>query len=328
MESSLVSIIVPVFNTKKYLRECLESLLSQSYQNLEILLIDDGSTDGCDLICDDYGSQDKRIRVFHNENGGQAFARNFGMGKALGDYIIFVDSDDVVSPLFVEKLYGACCKFDADIAFSGISLFSKKMINSGMTQENARLIGKNEMFKLYSSPKIKDSIPIISFCNKIFKRTLLQDFSFPEGMAYEDTASIFIPLYNMNRCVFVESNLYFYRKSENSTTNHVFNEKCFDAIKAFKMAIEFFSEKQEPFIVQRLYVPLLMHEIFCWWGYTFILKDKELGGKILNEYQETCKKIKGNANPFIWTLLLKLIGRFPGLYCIYKKINVAHIGDR
>lgn len=328
MQQPLISVIIPVFNTEKYLKECLDSVLKQTYANIEILLVDDGSSDGCPAICDEYGLRDERVKVFHKENGGQASARNLGIKQAKGFYLAFVDSDDVVSPFFLERLYVASSKFCADVVFTKIKVFVGEAEIPHFESGGDCLVEKNKVIERFSSPKISDSIPIISFCNKLFKRTLLQNFQFPEGIAYEDTASIFLPLYKMNACAFVDSNLYFYRKNENSTTNHQFNEKCLDAVTAFGKAIDFFSEKKENVVAQRLLLPLMMHEIFCWWGFSYVMKDKKKGQEMLDLYRETGKKIVGNAIPFKWKVILSVIGTFPTVYRIYRRVSVVRIGDR
>lgn len=115
----LVTIIVPVYNVRAYVGECIESLLNQTYTNLEIILVDDGSTDGSEAVCDEYAKKDSRIRVIHQENQGPAAARNAGLDHASGEYVTFVDSDDVVASVFIEKLYKLLKKYHADIAACG-----------------------------------------------------------------------------------------------------------------------------------------------------------------------------------------------------------------
>ena len=105
MQKKLVSIIVPIYKVEKYLKQCLDSILNQTYENIEIILVDDGSPDNCGKICDEYASNDKRIRVIHKENGGLSSARNAGLDVATGEYISFIDSDDYVSENFIKRLY-------------------------------------------------------------------------------------------------------------------------------------------------------------------------------------------------------------------------------
>ena len=114
----LVSIIVPVYNVKPYLNRCVDSLLGQSYQNMELLLVDDGSTDGSETLCDEYAAQDARVRVLHKKNGGLSDARNAGVDAAKGEYLSFVDGDDWVSPYYIENLYRALEQAGADFSAS------------------------------------------------------------------------------------------------------------------------------------------------------------------------------------------------------------------
>ena len=114
----LVSIIVPVYNVKPYLNRCVDSLLGQSYQNTELLLVDDGSTDGSETLCDEYAAQDARVRVLHKKNGGLSDARNAGVDAAAGEYLSFVDGDDWVSPYYIENLYRALEQAGADFSAS------------------------------------------------------------------------------------------------------------------------------------------------------------------------------------------------------------------
>lgn len=119
----LVSIIVPVYNVEKYLKECIESIINQSFSNLEIILVDDGSTDESGNICDDFLNKDKRIKVFHKTNGGLSDARNYGINNSSGKYITFVDSDDLISPIFIDVLYNAIKQYDTHLSICGFQRF-------------------------------------------------------------------------------------------------------------------------------------------------------------------------------------------------------------
>ena len=133
----LISIIVPVYQVKEYVGECVESLTAQTYTNLEILLVDYGSTDGSGEICDEHAYRDNRIRVIHQENRGLSGARNTGLDQAIGEYVAFVDSDDVVLPDFIETLYDLICRYRADIAACAFTR------------------GKTEEIKCFAPEKIK-----------------------------------------------------------------------------------------------------------------------------------------------------------------------------
>ncbi len=120
----LVSVIVPIYKVEEYLRECVDSIINQTYKNLEIILVDDGSPDNCGEICEEYARNDSRVTVYHKENGGLSDARNYGMARSHGEYITFVDSDDVIKENFVEALMELIHKYNADIAVSPYISFS------------------------------------------------------------------------------------------------------------------------------------------------------------------------------------------------------------
>lgn len=119
--TALVSVVVPIYKTEKYLRKCVDSILAQTYPNLEILLIDDGSPDHCGEICDAYAKEDKRVRAFHNDNHGVSYSRNCGIKAATGEYLLFVDSDDRINPTYVEEMVGHLQKYD--FVISGVLIF-------------------------------------------------------------------------------------------------------------------------------------------------------------------------------------------------------------
>lgn len=130
-DCEIVSVIVPVYNVEKYLRRCVDSILNQTYQNIEIILVDDGSPDNCGAICDDYQNTDYRVKVIHKKNGGLSDARNVAISQTSGEYITFVDSDDWVSPYYVEHLYKAVSMWQADLGSSWFeNVFDKQVPQS------------------------------------------------------------------------------------------------------------------------------------------------------------------------------------------------------
>ena len=124
MNNELISVIVPVYKVENYLRECLDSIINQTYKNLEIILVDDGSPDKSGEICDEYALKDSRITVYHTENKGQAHARNYGLDRCRGDYITFIDSDDIVKNSYVEKLFALLKYYDSDMSACSVERFS------------------------------------------------------------------------------------------------------------------------------------------------------------------------------------------------------------
>ena len=179
MDKELVSIIVPIYNVEKYLIKCIESILNQTYKNLEIILVDDGSTDSCNKICDRYKKIDKRVVVIHKKNGGLSSARNIGIKKAKGKLISFVDSDDYIKPNMIEELKNNMYFYNSDI-----SVCDYYYIIDGKRQ-----ISDNNNLKRNCITKYKNKFiykPNSAVWNKLYKKNLFEQIKFPEGKIYED----------------------------------------------------------------------------------------------------------------------------------------------
>lgn len=184
MEKPLISIIVPVYNILEYLPRCVKSLMAQTYQNIEILLVDDGSTDGTGALCDELAREDARIKVFHKENGGSSSARNLGISQAKGEYLGFVDSDDFVEPDMYERLYEGIVKYEVPIAQIGRNEIDEQgnvLPDICVPPENAVCIESKEFMQ-----ELLMHRGDCSFCTKLLHKDLLQDMKFPEGVLNED----------------------------------------------------------------------------------------------------------------------------------------------
>lgn len=182
MNNELISIVVPIYNVEHYLKKCIESILIQTYKNIEIILVDDGSPDNCPKICEDYKSKDLRIKVIHKENGGLSDARNKGIKKAKGTYITFVDSDDTIEPDYVEYLYSIIKKFDADIS---ICDYNAKYSNGTVLNRNKNSeyrINKKEAFEIM----LYQSDFTVSSWAKLYRYSLFKNIEFPYGKIFED----------------------------------------------------------------------------------------------------------------------------------------------
>ena len=179
----LISIIVPVYNVDKYLNRCINSILKQTYSNLEVLLIDDGSTDNSGLICDKYASKFNNIRVYHKKNGGISSARNYGLDRISNkaNYIAFVDSDDFLHPRMYEILYGDLIKYDCDIAVCNMDKTYSTIVNEYIS-ENVLILNKEEYFENYFDDFYRSNV----VWNKLYKRKCIEKLKFEEGKIYED----------------------------------------------------------------------------------------------------------------------------------------------
>ena len=183
-----ISIIVPVYNVQNYLKYCLDSILNQTYKNLEIILVDDGSTDECGKICDEYSNIDDRIKVIHKINGGLADARNVGLKHATGNLIGFIDSDDCIYPTFYEELYNLMQKYNSDIAeceFLRIDVENIENCNEIIETQNKNTItienvyNNTEALHLLYGPRLKPYLKKVVVWNKLYKKSVLNNIEFP-----------------------------------------------------------------------------------------------------------------------------------------------------
>ena len=213
-----ISVIVPVYNIEAYLERTLDSLVNQTYKNLEIILIDDGSTDSSGKICDNYKNKDKRIVVVHKENEGVSIARNKGLELATGEFIGFVDSDDVISLDMYEILYKNIINNNADISVCSYKTFSKEIVFE--YNDKIKIFDKKEALK----DIISDGIITNFLWNKLFKKEILNDVKFPKNKIYEDLYVMPKLLEKINKLCFDYSKLYGYFNRNNSYVN-TYNDK-------------------------------------------------------------------------------------------------------
>ena len=215
-----VSVIVPVYNVEEYLRHCLDSIISQTYKNLEIILIDDGSMDDSGRICDEYVKNDKRIKVVHKENGGVSSARNAGIREVTSEYIVFIDSDDYVDANYVELLLNEIVSRDADIAITTHYVeYPNKMPVVRYEKERVVLNPHNAIDRMLYDEGID-----ISPWGKIYKKELFSKIKYPEGRIFEDTAITPLLLMEAKKIAINNQPTYHYLiQNSNSITNSVFS---------------------------------------------------------------------------------------------------------
>lgn len=224
----LISIIVPIYNVEKYLNKCIESILHQTYENFELILVDDGSPDSCGKICDDYANCDRRIKVIHKKNGGLSDARNAGIEIAKGEYIGFVDSDDYISPDMYKILLEDCLRNQADIAMCGRYVVSEsyKILKQEFVVDSP---------KKYNSEIAIGKLLLWDSCDsaawdKLYKKSLFDGIRYPIGVMSEDydvTCRLFA---KANQIIHVGKALYYYVQRNGSITKQDFNRKRFETI--------------------------------------------------------------------------------------------------
>ena len=224
----IISVIVPIYNRELYLEKCIESIVSQTYSNLEIILVDDGSPDNCPAICDEWAKKDSRIKVVHKENGGVASARNAGLSAATGDYVAFVDGDDFIAP----EMYSVLTQYLSEDIELVLCRFIHYRDNS---EECNGTFNVNE--GLYSSDEIinylynKQNSEWVSVCNKLIKKELFEGLSFPEGRVFEDWAIVPFLYYRSKKIFFTNQKLYYYVvHNENSIVSSHSLKRYYDCV--------------------------------------------------------------------------------------------------
>ena len=250
-----VSVIVPIYNVEPYLKRAVDSICNQTYSNLEIILVDDGSPDNCGKICDEYAALDARIKVIHKENGGLSDARNAGLDVAGGEYIAFVDSDDYIAADYVAVLLDALQKNDADVAMCSYALTSSEdpdeaVFDCSDTDDHTRddsveICDRKELLSNLYDANHRDATYFIVSWNKIYKASLWDGIRFPKGKIHEDEATTYRIYDRTKKGVYLHRPLYGYFSAPDSITRSSFNLKRLDWMDALTDRITFFEEKKE-----------------------------------------------------------------------------------
>ena len=241
-----VSVIVPIYMVEPYLKRAVDSIRNQSHQNLEIILVDDGSKDQCGRICDDYAKADNRIVVIHKENGGLSDARNAGLDVAHGDYIMFVDSDDYIAPDCVETLLNCLNRHNADVSMCSYAVTdSTEYDESIFAKSDGReeVCDRQELLSNLYDANHKDATYFIVAWNKIYKASLWDGIRFPKGKIHEDEATTYKIYDRAKRGVYLHKPLYGYFSAPVSITRAKFNIKRLQWMDALDGRIAYFENK-------------------------------------------------------------------------------------
>lgn len=238
----LISVIVPVYNVEKYLHKCLNSIINQTYTNLEIILVDDGSTDKSGMICDEYSELDTRIKVVHQENGGLSAARNTGLDIMNGDLVTFVDSDDWIDCNMINKLYDILLEYNAEIScisFHKVFEDGKKKRRDIVNNKVIVYTG-TEAIELLLYKKYVDT----SACGKLYRKQDFSNIRYPKGILFEDLATTYRIFYGKKRIAYSQDKLYYYFQRKNSIMYQNFNHKRFDKLLVGQEIIEWTNEHE------------------------------------------------------------------------------------
>lgn len=281
-----ISVIVPVYNVEKYLHECVDSILAQTFTDFELILINDGSQDNSGAICDGYASKDSRITVIHQENQGQAVARNNAIAIAKGDWIHFVDSDDLIHAQMLEILYSAV---DENTQMSSCNLYKDDNLSGDFWAPKSECnfkkhpINDDELISLFN-----DKHHYWIACAKLIKKEIIEKYPFTPGRIYEDNGVVF-KWFNATKFVNItDEQLYFYRTTPKSTTNIDFSLKKLDVLWAFQEQIKYYESTDFNRIKKLVNIT---YANICAGMYLKLLED--------SQYTNEAKKLKKELKTFV-----------------------------
>ena len=276
MERIAVSVIVPIYNTRPFLEECVHSILNQQFSEpFEVLLVDDGATDGCDVLYDELAAQDRRIRVFHQENQGLSGARNTGIDAARGRYYAFVDADDVVRPGYLQALYDACETHDAYMAICAVEDVNEDGTSQDppeytLPAETGVFVGKDLLNRFYAPNGTYYTVA----WNKLYRAEVWKLLHYPEGRLHEDDFVAHRLFWRCDKVVCLDAPLYNYRLRKGSICRTEMKPEAFDAVDGLADRYRFLVENSAPRdTVDAAYAA-------CWRRYLFL-----------------CAKVRQNPSP-------------------------------
>lgn len=237
-EKALISIIIPVYKVEKYLEKCIQSLINQTYENLQIILVDDGSPDNCGKICDEYAKKDHRIEVIHKSNGGLSDARNKGLEIAKGEYIGFIDSDDYIESDMYEVLYNLLKQYNADVSICNFYTVSQGKIAIKNAENGIKEYNRIEILK---EVLLDNNIQSYAW-NKLYKKELFDEIKYPVGKKYEDIGTTFYLLEKCNKVVVTGKPEYYYINRQDSIVNNVTETTITDYIELIMQRYDYIEE--------------------------------------------------------------------------------------
>ena len=235
-----ISVIVPVYKAENYLKDCVDSILSQTYQDFELILVEDGSPDRCGELCDALAAGHDRISVIHQQNRGQAAARNHAMQYAKGEWICFVDSDDLIHPQMLELLYNAAVSGNAPISMCQMleaATLPEDFRNSREEQFTVLPMDEETLLNLHDA----DAYPAWVACAKLIRRELVESYPFREGRVFEDNEAVCHWVCGGKKLAAMDHQLYFYRTNQGSTTKSDFSLKKLDYLWALESIIRYYA---------------------------------------------------------------------------------------
>lgn len=296
----MISVIVPIYKVEPYLEDCVNSIRQQTYQDLEIILVDDGSPDGCPALCNQFAKEDSRIRVIHKENGGLSDARNAGIDAAKGEFITFVDSDDYMHSLTYEKMIKILEEHEeVDMAvwqFQEVPANEKYKTEDEPLNWNGYVILDHS--QVLADMRTEQRAAYIVAWNKLYRRELWKDLRFPKGKIHEDQFTSYKPLCQARKVAYTDYPFYYYRQREGSIMTTFSTKECMDDIEALQEKIAYFREYEKDYFAD--WACECLDQMFYHYG-----RSKKAGATA------TAKEIKQIAKNIYKDLPKKVIASFP-----------------
>lgn len=309
MTKPLVSIIVPIYKVEPYLQRCLDSLINQTYTNLEIILVDDGSPDNCPQICDEYAANDSRVIVIHKENGGLSDARNAGLDICSGEYISFVDSDDWVENEYIDRLLYKLLATNSDIAVANHQTFSTSNVFFPIDFLKDGVFLNTEILDNIFTTRNQFKIA----WGKLFKKELFFNIRFPKGLNHEDEYVGFIPYFYAKKIVCFNQVLYHYLKRNDSITG---SENHFDDYESKIVQAKFSINNNVPQLAKRLLLSLSKFYLNKLYESR---NDPENNTIYKSRLQQILEILKANFKKNFFIIALDFVCKYPQIYFSYKK---------
>ena len=307
----LVSIIVPIYNADKHLDRCLKSIINQTYTNLEIILINDGSTDTSLNLCKEYAEKDDRVVLIDKINEGVSIARNMGIQKSSGDYIAFLDADDWIARNYIEHLMKPFDKENIDISVCEYQICKEYTTQSSELDYSDQYRNAHEF--LLESQQTGNFAVIVPW-GKIFKRKTITGVYFPPKLHFEDEATIYKFFYAANQIAKSNYKAYYYFQSYEGLTASVYPKHPEDAVQVFETQYEFFKGKNDRAFYQQALSTLLWK---CLTLYAVKKEKRRFAKSKIAQYLKDFKRYNMNNNH---SISLTFFCRFPFIYFLYKKI--------
>lgn len=314
MKHPLISVVVPIYKVEKYLPECIDSILGQTYKNLEVILVDDGSPDGCPVICDNYVKKDERVKVVHKKNGGLSDARNAGLERSSGELICFIDSDDYIAKSYIEDLYQSIEKEGADMSLCGYA----RVTDDGRVLEKDNL--ENETItpdKYWKAVYSDHSVSYVVAWNKLYKRELFAKIKYTKGRINEDEIILHHILNQCKKISSIHKIDYYYRvRSDSIVGKNKKGSMTEDGYYGLYERLKYFITKENWEMAEKTAQVLMGH-----------LKDKQLNKKYARKFAKTACVIPKNYSSLYFRTKLFILSWVPYVFSIGGSGKVEEKND-